>query len=72
MEVDSGRNCGIFDDVGEHMEFCSNGVCSDLRNRNILEMVAKDIVPSHLTWRQWKGIFLIDLGLKKIPGSFAP
>ena len=63
MEVDSGRNCGIVDDVGEHVEFCSNGVCLELRNGNILEMVAKDIVPLHLTWRQWKGIKIANMSV---------
>ena len=45
MEVDSGRDCGIIDVVGEHMEFCSNGVCSELRLGNILGMVAEDCAP---------------------------
>ena len=37
--------CGVVNNVGGHMEFCSNGVCSELRNGNILELVAKDCVP---------------------------
>ena len=48
MEVDSERNCGIVNDVGGCMEFSSDRVCLELRNGNILEMVAEDCVPLHL------------------------
>ena len=42
-----GRDCGIVNDVGGRTEFRSNGVCSELRLRNIPEMVAEDCVPLH-------------------------
>ena len=40
VEVD-----GIINGVEGHMEFCSDGVCLELKNGNILEMVAEDCVP---------------------------
>ena len=48
VEVDLGRNCGIVNGVGGCTEFRSDRVCLELRNRNILEMVAEDCVPLQL------------------------
>ena len=45
MEIDSERDCGIVGGVGGHTEFHSNGVCSELRLRNIPEMGPKIVSP---------------------------
>ena len=38
---------GVVDGMGEHMEFCIYGVCSELGFGNILEISAEGCVPLH-------------------------
>ena len=44
-EMGSELDYGVVDAMGEHMEFCIDGVCSELGFREFPGMNAKDYVP---------------------------